>query len=65
VSIVSTLKEVLGREAERTQLRNVTVCILLVILVVAIAFGLIELKPVVESTAVGSPSPMMATGAVP
>ena len=59
---MSTLKDVLGREIERSNLRNVMACVLLVIGVVAVAFGLVRLKPLVESTAGDGLPPHVATG---
>ena len=59
---MSTLKEVLGREAEQLNLRNVMTCVVLVICVVAVAFGLSQLRPLVESTSAGGASAVVATG---
>lgn len=59
---MTALKEVLGREAEQSNLRSVVTCAILVICVVALAFGLVQLKPLIESTTAGGPSPVIATG---
>ena len=42
---MATLKQILGREDERSNLRDVGLCTLAVVLLVAIVFSAIYLKP--------------------
>ena len=59
---MSTLKAVLGREAERSNLRNVGLCVAAVICVVVIAFGLVHLKPMVHATVAGVSADVATVG---
>ena len=45
-----TLKEILGREEERLNLRNVGFCVLTVLALITVAFGIAHIKPLFQGT---------------
>lgn len=48
---MATIKAVLARQQERLNLRNVSLCVVLVVLLVSFVFGLLTFKPLLRDTA--------------
>ena len=47
---MASLRAVLGRQDEKLNLRSVSLCVVLVILMVSIAFGLLTFRPLFQDT---------------
>lgn len=47
---MATLRAVLSRHEEKLNLRNASLCVVLVVLLVCLAFGLYTIKPLLQET---------------